>query len=137
MYHPRNSNRYRRCWTKSLSCRWGILLNDHHVAWGLAAAVAAVVRLPPAASPVGAAAVEEGLLRVLSPAGAAAAVAVAQGEIWGGRDGTRILWSWLSFSTAFANPSTPAQTFLSPTSSSFARPLPASMPLSPTFLLLH
>ena len=71
---------------------------------------------------------------------AAAAVAVAEAAavpvvIRGGRDRRRILWSWLSFSTTFANPSTPAQTFLSMTSSTFARSLLASMPLFPNWLL--
>ena len=55
---------------------------------------AAAVPLPPAASPGGVAAVEEGPLRALSPAGAAvAAVVAALEESWGGRDGRRILRS--------------------------------------------
>ena len=109
------------------------------MAWGLVVAVAAaVVPLPPAASTAGGAAVEEGPLRALSLAGAApAVVAAALAETQGGRVRRRILRSWLSFSTTFTNPSTPVQTFLSPTSSSFARPLAATMPLSPTFWPMH
>ena len=125
-----------------------ILENGHHVAWDPAAvAAAALVPGPegaqgavPAPCPAGAlGAVPVHLAE--SPAGAAAVAAVVAVEgaaalvvIRGDRDGRRIVRSWLSFSTTFANPSTPTQTSLSPTSSTFARPLLASTPLFPKWL---
>ena len=117
------------------------------MAWGLAVVVAAVPG--PAPDPEGAlgaapAPGPEGTLGVAavrlaeSPAGAAAG-AVAEGlaalvVTRGGRDGKRILWAWLSFSTTFANPSTPTLISLSLTSLTFARPLLASTPLFPRVL---
>ena len=126
----------------------GIHENSHHVALGLVAAVAAVpgpapdpegaLVAAPAPGPEGA--LEAAVIRLAeSPAGAAAAAAAAEGAAAlvvtrGGRDGRRILRSWLFFSTTFANPSTPTQTSLSLTSSTFARPLLPSTPLFPSVL---
>ena len=146
-YHPQSCH-HCRCWTMNWSCRSGIHENGHHVAWDPAAeAAAALVPGPegalgpvPAPGPKGALeAVPVHLAE--SPARAAVAVAAAaEGAaalvvIRGGRDQRRILRSWLTFSTPFANPSTPTLTSLFPTSSTFAYPLLASMPLFPKWLL--
>ena len=96
------------------------------MAWGLAAAAAVVpVPVPRSAGAVlgpvpfmgyqGAVVVRPaesavGVAAAVTAEGAASLVAIR-----GGRDGSRILRSWLSFSTTFANPSTPTQTFLFPT----------------------
>ena len=147
-YHPWSCHRCHSC-TKNCSCRLGIVENGHHRAWGPAAAAVSVPRpVPglagaqeavPAPDPVGALGAVLAL-PVESLAEAAAVVAAAlEGVVvlavsWGGRDGRRNSQSWLSFLTTFAKPSTPGKIFHSPTSSTFACPILASMPPFPSWL---